>query len=244
MGFEGKYRANPHLLCTWADELVRLPSIVDIIEDLIGPNILLFSSRFFIKEPHSPENAAWHQDAPYIGLRPFDAVYAWLALSDVPEESGPLELLKGSHLRGFLNHKANMVKDSLTASGQAIVEWIDESQNQMVTLKAGQYSLHHTCCAHQSGPNNSDIRRMGIAMNFIPTHVEHYGPGPMPASLIRGEDHYGHFALQPSPKADFDADAIACHEKSYTIWVDNYFEQLRRHEKVQETPSHQHGDHV
>lgn len=58
MGFKGKYRANPHLLCPWADQLVRLPSIVDFVEDLIGTNILLFSSRFFIKEPQSPENAA------------------------------------------------------------------------------------------------------------------------------------------------------------------------------------------
>ncbi len=236
MGFKGKYRANPHLLCTWADEFVRLPSIVDRVEDLIGPNILLFSSRFFIKEPHSLENAAWHQDAPYIGLKPYDAVYAWVALSDVPLESGPLELLKGSHLRGFLDHKANMVEHSLTASGQVIVDKIDLSERETVVLKAGQYSFHHTCCAHQSGANSADIRRIGIALNYIPTHVRHYGPGPMAATLIRGEDTYGHYDLKPAPKADFDDDAVACHAQAFEIWNENYFEQMRRAE-AQEKPS-------
>jgi non-heme Fe2+,alpha-ketoglutarate-dependent halogenase len=236
MGFKGKYRANPHLLCPWADQFVRLPSIVDLVEDLIGSNILLFSSRFFIKEPHSPENAAWHQDAPYIGLKPYDAVYAWIALSDVPLESGPLELLKGSHLRGFLAHKANMVEHSLTASGQAIVDKIDLSERETVVLKAGQYSFHHTCCAHQSGANDADIRRIGIALNYIPTHVRHYGPGPMPATLIRGEDTYGHFDKMPTPKQDFDDDAVACHGKAFKIWNENYFEQMRRAD-AEETPS-------
>ena len=236
MGFKGKYRANPHLLCPWADQFVRSPSIVDRVEDLIGPNILLFSSRFFIKEPHSLENAGWHQDAPYIGLKPYDAVYAWIALSDVPLESGPLELLKGSHLRGFLAHKANMVEHSLTASGQVIVDKLDFSERETVVLKAGQFSFHHTCCAHQSGANNADIRRIGIALNYIPTHVRHYGPGPMPATLIRGKDTCGHFDLMPTPKHDFDDDAVACHGKAFEIWNENYFEQMRRTD-AEETPS-------
>lgn len=159
-----------------------------------------------------------------------------MALSDVPHESGPLELLKGNHLRGFLAHKANMVEHSLTASGQAIVDKIDLEERETVVLKAGQYSFHHTCCAHQSGANNADIRRIGIALNYIPTHVRHYGPGPMPATLIRGEDTYGHFDLMPRPKQDFDDDAVACQGKAFDIWNENYFEQMRRAE-VKESPS-------
>jgi len=91
-------------------------------------------------------------------------------------------------------------------------------------------------CVHQSGANNANIRRIGIALNYIPTHVRHYGPGPMPATLIRGEDTYGHFDLKPAPKQDFDDDAVACHTQAFEIWNENYFEQMRRAD-VQETPS-------
>ena len=59
MGFDGKYRANPHLLCCRANDLIRYRNILDIVEDLIGPDIILFSSRFFIKDPHSTTIAGW-----------------------------------------------------------------------------------------------------------------------------------------------------------------------------------------
>lgn len=230
MGFDGKYRANPHLLCCWANDLIRHRNILDVVEDLIGPDILLFSSRFFIKEPHSTTIAGWHQDAPFIGLRPHDSVYAWVALSDVAADTGPLELLKGSHLRGYLNHESNVVENSMTASGAAISDRLDTSGSAQVILEAGQFSLHHTCCVHQSGPNLSDNRRIAIALNYIPPWVRHYGPGPMPASLIQGEDSYGNFALQPEPKTSFDSAARKCHEQAFSLWIENYFEQVRRHE--------------
>jgi hypothetical protein len=44
----------------------------EVVEDLIGPDILVWTSTFFIKEPASPTFAAWHQDGAYFGLAPHD----------------------------------------------------------------------------------------------------------------------------------------------------------------------------
>ena len=83
MGVDKKFRGNLHFLCKWVDELARTPAIIDAAEDLLGPDILLYTTRFFIKEPRSEGIAAWHQDSTYFGLRPFDHVTAWVALCDV-----------------------------------------------------------------------------------------------------------------------------------------------------------------
>jgi len=72
-------RHKVHLLFRWANELVRNPTILDAVEDLIGPNILCWSTNFFIKEAKDPAFVSWHQDATYWGLEPDEIVTAWLA---------------------------------------------------------------------------------------------------------------------------------------------------------------------
>ena len=77
-----KYRARTYLLYRWAYELVSHPAILDAIEDVIGPDILVFTTTWFIKEPGTPHIAGWHQDATHFGLEPHDQhVTAWLALT-------------------------------------------------------------------------------------------------------------------------------------------------------------------
>ena len=123
MAIDKKYRGNLHFMCRWVDEIARYPRIVDVVEDLLGPDILLYTSRFFIKEPHSERIAAWHQDSTYFGLRPFDHVTAWVALCDVTPETGPVEFAVGSHIRGQLMQKSGVIKNSVNTAGQIIVEW-------------------------------------------------------------------------------------------------------------------------
>jgi non-haem Fe2+, alpha-ketoglutarate-dependent halogenase len=63
--FLGSMRHKGHLYLTWLDEIVRMPSILDAVGDILGPDILVYSSSFFIKEPHDPSYVSWHQDAHY-----------------------------------------------------------------------------------------------------------------------------------------------------------------------------------
>lgn len=227
MTIDRKYRGNLHYLCRWVDEIARTPAILDAAEDLLGPDLLLYTSRFFIKEPRSDGIAAWHQDSTYFGLRPFDHVTAWVALSDVTAEAGPVEFAVGSHIRGQLLQKANVVKNSVNTAGQAIVEWFDRSQLDRAILAPGQFSLHHTCVVHQSAPNRSNERRIGLALSFIPTRTRHIGSRRMPAALVRGRDDYGHFDLQPRPREDFGAEETARHDATFAAYVESFYEQLR-----------------
>lgn len=231
MAVDRKYRGNLHFLCKWVDELGRHPRIVDAIEDLLGPDILLYTSRFFIKEPRSEGIAAWHQDSTYFGLRPYDHVTAWVALSNVTAEAGPVEFAAGSHIRGQLQQKANVVKNSVNTAGQIIVEWFDRSQLDRAILGPGQFSLHHTCVVHQSAPNRSGERRIGLALSYIPTRTRHVGSRRMPACLVRGQDAYGHFDLQPRPREDFGAEEAARHDSTFRSYVESFYEQLALVEK-------------
>lgn len=231
MEIDRKYRGNLHFLCRWVDDLIRHSAILDVVEDLIGPDILLYTSRFFIKEPHSEGIAAWHQDSTYFGLRPFEHVTAWLALCNVTKEAGPVEFAVGSHIRGQLLQQSNVVKNSVNTAGQIIVEWFDQSQTDFAILKPGQSSLHHTCVVHQSAPNHSDERRVGLALSFIPTRVRHIGSKRMPACLVRGKDEYGHFDLQPPPRQDFGAAETERHNVSFKAYLDSFYEQLEIAEK-------------
>lgn len=219
MAIDKKYRGNLHFMCQWVDRLARHPRIVDAIEDLLGPDILLYTSRFFIKEPHSDGIAAWHQDATYFGLRPFDHVTAWVALSNVSEAAGPVEFAAGSHIRGPLMQKSGVVKNSVNTAGQIIVEWFDQSQIERAILQPGQFSLHHTCVVHQSAPNRSDERRIGLALSYIPTRTRHIGSKKMPACLIRGKDEFGHFELPP-PREDFGASEMARHDATFKAYLE------------------------
>ena len=65
--FQGSYRYKSHLLFKWLADVVRHPAILDAVEDLIGPDILCWTTHWFVKEAHSPQYVSWHQDSNYWG---------------------------------------------------------------------------------------------------------------------------------------------------------------------------------
>jgi hypothetical protein len=226
-GIDDPYRSRTHVLLAWVHGLVSHPAILDAVEGLIGPDILVYTSTWFIKEPESPAIAAWHQDATYFGLRPHVHVTAWLALTGATAENGCMEFLPGSHHRGQLPHRAGVVAASVNRAGQAITLEVDDTPAVHAPLRAGEFSLHHTLCLHRSQPNRSPGRRIGLAISYIPTSAQHLGiKHKMPAMLVRGVDRYGHFKLEPAPAADFDAAARAAYERSYAGYRDAYAEQV------------------
>ena len=219
-----------HVLHPWAAEMVREPRILDVIEDVIGPDILVFNSTFFIKEPNTPAIAAWHQDATHFGLRPFEHVTAWLALSVASRDSGCMQMVVGSSAFGQLQHKPDASKDSINAGGQAIVEPFDDSAVAPVELQPGQFSLHHTMVIHRSDANRSDDRRIGCGISYIPASVHHIGSHRMSATLVRGADRFGHFDLEPDPRCASPADAEAAHTAAYRRYREGYDEQIAWHQ--------------
>ena len=206
----GNMRHKVHLLFTWANQLARHPAILDAVEDVIGPDILCWSTSFFIKEAHSPSFVSWHQDATYWGLSTDDVITAWVAFADAPVESGAMKFWPGSHLRNQLEHRDTFDKDNLLSRGQEIAVDVPEGEGVDVALKAGEMSLHHVLLAHASGPNTTGDRRIGLAIRYIPPHVRQLKVRDS-AMLVRGRDTHGHFDLEPAPKADLDEAALAAH---------------------------------
>ncbi len=224
-----RYRSRTHVLLAWVHALVRHPAILDAVEDLIGPDILVFTCTWFIKEPESAAIAAWHQDATYFGLRPYVHVTAWLALTDATAENGCMEFLPGSHARGQLPHRAGVVKESVNRAGQAVTVDVDDAPAVCAPLRAGEFSLHHTLCLHRSPPNRSRERRIGLAISYIPTSARHVGvTHKAPALLVRGVDTFGHFIPETPPTGDFDDDSRAAYERSYDLYRAAYAEQVAR----------------
>ncbi len=94
------YRVKPYLLFTWAANLVREPTILDAVEDLIGPDILVFHTTMWWKTKRSPNRVPWHQDGTYFGLAPHEHVTAWVALSPSNTQTGCVRVVPGSHRNG------------------------------------------------------------------------------------------------------------------------------------------------
>jgi hypothetical protein len=226
-----RWRSAGYVIMPWLDALAGHPRILDVVEDLIGPDILVYTATFFIKEAASPTFAAWHQDATYFGLAPHEHVTAWVALSDAGAEAGCMEVVSSQGRPRQLRHAALGLADSINGGGQAIVEAFDEAGGEMMALPAGSFSLHHTLCRHRSAPNRARHRRVGVGISYIPTHCRLVGATRMFARLVRGSDSFGHFATIQAPEGEFHPAALDRHAQIYRAYRDNYAEQIIAHDR-------------
>jgi non-haem Fe2+, alpha-ketoglutarate-dependent halogenase len=220
---QGNWRHKTHLLFTWADELVRHPGILDAVEDLVGPDILCWTTNFFIKEPVNPGFVSWHQDSTYWGLEPHDVVTAWIAFTRSDLVSGCMKVIPGTHTTDQLPHVDTFHKDNLLSRGQEVAVEVDERRAQPCLLEPGEMSLHHIKLVHGSAPNRSQDRRIGFAIRYIPTHVRQIKVRDS-AMLVRGADRHEHFDHEPSPRADLDHAALAAHADAVARQVKALYE--------------------
>lgn len=207
-------RVKPYLLFPWAAELARHPRILDCVEALIGPDIMVFHTTVWFKEPRSDNFVPWHQDATYFGLAPFEHVTAWVALTDSTPEKGCVQVLPHTHTSGQRPHFDQRDAKAMLSRGQTLADEIDESCAVNLLMAPGDVSFHHTLLFHRSGPNRGTDRRIGIGISYIPTRVRHIGETRLSATLVRGTDRFGHFDHEAAPQADADDAAMAAHADS------------------------------
>lgn len=191
-----------NLAFPWLMELGRNPAILDAVEDVIGPNILLFGASIFAKNARDPRYVSWHQDSAYFGLDPHEEVTAWVGLTESTIEKGCLKVMPRTHLGPDLHHVETHAPDNMLAKGQSI-DGLDEKQAVHLELKPGEFSLHHERMAHASEPNRGVDRRIGFAFFYIPTHVRST-IGRRQATLVRGIDEFGHWDADQEPRFDLD----------------------------------------
>jgi len=197
-------------------DLVSRPALLDAVEDLIGPDILMYQNGAWFKEPDSDAYVSWHQDATYYGMDPLDLVTCWVALSPATEETGCLQVLAGSHRNGQLPVDYTEVKpDNLLASGQNTRIPIDPDRVVTMPLRPGEMSMHHVCLVHSSRPNRGADRRMGFSIAYMGPHVRQTTELLATAMLMRGKDSYGHYPLdERAPLSPDDPATVACHDRA------------------------------
>lgn len=183
-------------------DLCNDPRILDLVEDVIGPNIVCWASHYFCKMPHDKKEIPWHQDAIYWHLNPTRTVTVWLAIDDVDEDNSAMRFIPGSHNKGRLKTK--------TPEGPSVLHLETENAESMGTpisnnLAAGQISMHADMLLHSSKPNLSNRRRTGLTIRYCPPSVEivdaKWEQG-IEAIICRGEDPTGNWKHHERPETD------------------------------------------
>jgi phytanoyl-CoA hydroxylase len=137
--------------------------LLDIIEDLIGPNIQLFHDQALYKPAYHGGPVFWHQDNAYWKCTPANLVSVWLTLDDVDEDNGAMQFIPGSHLR-TVGHAQAQATNVLLDSGSEV----DESKKVVVDLPAGGVCIHHCQTLHHTAPNTTPRQRRAFAIHFMP----------------------------------------------------------------------------
>lgn len=216
---------KPHLLFPWLNALVRHPVLLDAVEDLIGPDILLYSGAFIVKEPHTRGVFSLHQDRWRWRMEPMTLVNCWLAFTDANPANGSVSMIPRSHLRGELPHVLDRTGDNVISYGQT-VEDVDPSTAVAIELSAGEMSMHDNSTVHGSGANGTDAKRIGYTLRYMPTHVKPIGGPRNAVTLVRGHDRHGHWDLEPSPEREMDPVCLAAHQAMLAEHAPTKYEYL------------------
>jgi hypothetical protein len=197
-----RQKAQCHLHFRWACDLATRPAILDAVEDIVGPNILVHSSTIFAKYAGDEKFISWHQDSHYWGLSEPRLVSAWVALSDSDPENGCLRVLPGTHLRRY-PHIERPEEKNILGRGLTVAEGLDEGRAVDVVLRAGEMSFHHADIVHGSNANRSPGPRVGFAIRYVATGVKQE-TRRYDVILARGRDDHGHYRVRENPTWGFD----------------------------------------
>ncbi|WP_299191925.1 phytanoyl-CoA dioxygenase family protein [uncultured Litoreibacter sp.] len=205
-------RVNANIVMPLAHRIAMHPGVLDVVEGVLGPDILVFSAEFFIKEPRTTQIVSMHQDLTYWGLGAVDGlVTAWVALSPATPASGCMDFVRGSHKDAILPHEDTFDANNLLSRGQEVAVDVDEADKVNIEIHPGQMSLHHGLTIHGSGPNVSDDRRIAAVIRYMRPDIVP-AEGRTEAMLARGSDTSGRATLLPAPQANFEPAALALYE--------------------------------
>ncbi len=177
---------KPHLLSEYLYNIAICNDVIKPVSNLLGTDINIWSSAFFVKEPFSEKYVGMHQDGPYWQLSSKKVVTAWIAFTDSNFNNGCLQFIeknnnesdifpldiKDSYENYKLGNKTTDEND-LISFKQNIPKSYLKSKIYNVELSAGQFSLHDISVIHGSQKNNSNKPRIGYAVRYIDSHTYH-----------------------------------------------------------------------
>ena len=189
-----------HLFFEWAYRLVSHERLLNVIEDVLGGELLVDGSLVFYKRPHDLSYVSWHQDSVYSDWHQTPSTSAWIALTPSHAVNGCMRVIPGSHKHGQMAH--NTVHDgmNLLVRGEQIIT-VDDSRAVDVVLSPGQMSLHQSDLVHGSRANTSDEPRIGFIVRFVTHRVL---KRDRPLLRVRGSASCGHLRLGTPPTRQND----------------------------------------
>src|SRR5262245_4942683 len=148
-------------------DLCASPAIVGRMAALFGPDLILWRSNFWCKNPGDPE-VPWHQDLINWPLEPMVNISAWLALDQVTEENSCVQLIPGSHKFIFPFEPIGDGAVTVRVPGK----WVDSTAIVNMELRPGEFFLFSERLLHGSSPNRSSRRRLGLAIRVTVPFVK------------------------------------------------------------------------
>jgi ectoine hydroxylase-related dioxygenase (phytanoyl-CoA dioxygenase family) len=149
-------------------QLAMHPPIIDLVEQLIGPDIILWGCHVFCKPASEGYETPWHQDGHYWPIRPLANCTVWVALEPSTQENGCLRVIPGSHTAKQLYEHLHEDRNDLTLNQRMAEGTFDESQAADLELQPGEMSMHDIYMIHGAKANTSQQRRTGVALRFMP----------------------------------------------------------------------------
>ena len=212
------FRVNGQVVIKLLADLGHEPAILNAVESIIGPDIMLWSCELFIKEPRSRSIVTWHQDLTYWGMGGTDLqASAWVALSNATAENGAMRFIPGSHKLDLVPHNDSFSADNLLSRGQEVAVEVNENKAVPDDLQAGEMSIHHGKIFHASGPNLTDERRIGMVLRYISPKLMRVLPGKDYAMLVRGADRIGNWINVARPSSDFGENEMRLYNEMLTF---------------------------
>ncbi len=153
-------------------DMVTSPALLDVVEQIIGPDIILWASAMFCKPAETGLEVPWHQDGQYWPIQPRATVTMWIALDNVTAQNGCMRVIPGSHRLGDFSHEVSPRED-LVLNNVLNDPRLDLGGAYDIELEPGQVSLHDVNLVHGSQPNRSGQRRAGYAVRYMPS-TAHY----------------------------------------------------------------------
>jgi ectoine hydroxylase-related dioxygenase (phytanoyl-CoA dioxygenase family) len=147
----------------------RQPAILDMVEQVLGPDFALWNSSFFAKPAGNGKRTPWHQDGEYWPIRPLATCTVWIAVDAATPENGCLRVIRGSHQERRLRRHHTVDAPDVTLTQELSPEEYDQRLAVDLELQPGQISLHDVFLLHGSEANTSERARRGMTLRFMPT---------------------------------------------------------------------------